>query len=400
MISFDEALQRVVAAAPRLPAERSVLRHAAQRVLAVDLRSRLSLPRFDYSERDGYAVDSGGLAGRAPFRLRVHQEILAGQPGVALPAGMAARIMTGAELPLGADAVVMQEDAVCQGDWIALAQRPTAGAYRRRRGEDLEAGALALAAGTRLSAGAIALAAMLGEGEVSVARRPRVVIIPTGDELALAGAELAPGQIFEANAAALEALAAQAGASVAAAAPVRDVATSIGEALEAGLEAADLLVTIGGVSVGERDLVRPALERAGVELEFWRVAIKPGKPLAFGRRGRTLTLALPGNPASALVTFALFGVPLLRALQGDSRPCPVWLPAAAGERVERTPEREQFLRARFVPDGARLLVQAHPQQASGAATSLALSEGLARVPRGSGPLPPDASIGVVRWSDL
>jgi molybdopterin molybdotransferase len=297
----------------------------------------------------------------------------------------------------------MQEHVTRSGDSIrfdAAPALPKPGQNVRRAGSDLARGAIALRAGTRLSPGAIALAAMLDRPEVTVARRPRISILSTGDELRGPGEAPRPGSIPESNSAALGALAAQAGADVRVAPIVRDDAEAIAHAIEEGLEGADVLVTIGGVSVGDHDLVRPALEKVGVALDFWRVAIRPGKPLAVGMRGTTRVLGLPGNPASALVTWAVFGMPLLRALQGDARPVPLPLRARLLGSLKRGPERTEFVRASLESDEHGILARAHDNQGSGAATNLAASDGLAIVPPGEGPRDPAALVDFVRWNDV
>jgi molybdopterin molybdotransferase len=261
-------------------------------------------------------------------------------------------------------------------------------------------GAVALAAGARLTPGAIALGAMIDCAEVEVARRPSVVVLCTGDELRPVGAQGSAESIPESNSAALLALAAQAGARGRAAPTVADEPEAVERALRGALEGTDLLVTVGGVSVGEHDLVRPALDRVGVSLDFWKVAIKPGKPIAVGRAGATRVLCLPGNPASALVTFGLFGMPLLRALQGDTRPSAPHLPAVLAAGRKRSPDRLELLRSSLAVLGGRLVARPHDNQASGAATSLAASDGLALVPPGPAPIEAGAPVEFVRWVDL
>ena len=294
----------------------------------------------------------------------------------------------------------MQERVQREGDVVQIDVRPQLGQHVRRAGEDLARHAIALPSGHRLSAGAIALAAMVGRGEVVVARRPRVTILCTGDELRSPGDDPRPASVPESNSAPLAALARQAGATVLVAPMIGDDPDETRRAIESALEDTDVLLTVGGVSVGDRDVVRPALERAGVTLDFWKVAIKPGKPLAVGRRDRVLVLGLPGNPASAIVTFALFGAPLLRALQGDAHPRPTVLPARLGSARPRSPDRLEFVRAALCVEGGALVARAHDNQSSGATTSLANSDGLAIVPPGEGPLAAGAAVDFLRWSDV
>jgi molybdopterin molybdotransferase len=399
MLAFEEARSRLLASVARLPAEAVPVAQAAGRVLAEDLVASEPLPAFDHSAMDGYAIASA-LEGAGPWSLPVRGESSAGRPASALAGGAACRIFTGAAVPAGADAVVMQEHVTREGDSVTITVRPRPGQNIRRAGEDIARGAVAIAAGTRLSAGGVALAAMLDRADVAVVRRPRVVVLCTGDELRPAGSAASPATIPESNSGALAALARQAGADVRVAPIVRDepgtVDRAIAEALEGG---ADVLVTVGGVSVGDYDVVRPALERAGVTLDYWKVAIKPGKPLAVGRRQATHVLGLPGNPASAIVTFALFGGPLLRALAGDARSVAQALPVRLEAARKRPADRMELVRATLHVEGGLLVARAHDNQSSGAATSLASSDGIAFVPAGEGPVAAGTLVDFLRWSD-
>jgi molybdopterin molybdotransferase len=399
VLSLDDALGRWLTGLPCLAAERVAVGDASGRVLAVDLVADRPLPPFDHSAMDGYAVASDDCGGASPFRFRVAGTSRAGDPPDAHTRGTACRILTGAAMPLGADAVVMQEHVTRDGDAITFPTAPKRGQHVRTAGEDIAVGATAIRAGTRLRPGAIALGAMLGRAELAVARRPHLTLLSTGDELVAPGDPMRPGAIPESNCAAIAALARQAGAVVRVAPIARDDEDATAIAVAGALEGADVLATIGGVSVGDHDHVRPALERAGVTLDFWKVAIKPGKPIAVGRRGATRIVGLPGNPASALVTFALFGMPLLRGLQGDTKPSPVLLPARLAATRRRSPDRLELVRATLVVDGGALVAVPHDNQASGAATSLAESDGLAVIPPGEQPLVGGAAVGFLRWAD-
>jgi molybdopterin molybdotransferase len=399
LLSFEEARSRLLAGVRGLASERVSLADAAGRVLAEGLVASEALPAFDHSAMDGYAVDPAGFAGDGPWALAVRGESSAGRPAPPLAPESACRIFTGAAVPAGADAIVMQENVTRVGDRVTLAARPKPGQNIRRRGEDIAIGAEAIARGTRLAAGAIALGAMLDRAEVAVARRPRVTIVCTGDELRPAGTAPTPATIPESNSGALAALARQAGAEVRVAPIVRDDPAAVDRALADALDGADVVVTVGGVSVGDYDVVRPALERAGVAIDYWKVAIKPGKPIAVGRRGDTYVLGLPGNPASAIVTFVLFGSPLLRALQGDASPVPPLLPVRLAHDRKRPPERLELVRCTLQVEGRDLVARAHDNQSSGAATSLASSEGIAFVPAGAAPMEPGTSVDFLRWSD-
>jgi molybdopterin molybdotransferase len=399
LLGFEEARARLLSHVRRLGPERVAVAETAGRVLAEDLLARDPLPPFDHSAMDGYAVAISDLTGGGPWVLDVAGESSAGREAPWLARGAACRIFTGAAVPERADAVVMQENATREGDVVRLSARPQPGQHIRRAGEDLAAGSVAIAAGTRLGAGGLALAAMLGRSELAVARRPVVTIVCTGDELRTAGDEARPASIPESNSAPLSALARQAGASVRVAPIARDDPRATVRAIEQALEGTDLLLTVGGVSVGDHDVVRPALEQAGVALDFWRVAIKPGKPIAFGRGPRADVLGLPGNPASAMVTFALFGMPLLRAMQRDARPLPLLLRARLVSARRRPAARLELVRAMLQLDSGMLAARVHDNQSSGAATSLAHSDGLAFVPAGEEPLQAGAFVDFLRWSD-
>jgi molybdopterin molybdotransferase len=403
MLSFDEARRTLLARAFFVSSERVTLADAAGRVLARDVVARHPLPGFDSSAMDGYAVacadfEAGPPGG--PWLVPVSGESAAGRGLDALTPASACRIFTGAPLPSNADAVIMQENVRREGDAIAIDARPRPGQNVRRAGEDVARGAIALASGERLSAGAIALAAMLDRSEVVVARRPRVTVLCTGDELRAPGDDPRPGSLPESNSAPVAALARQAGGVVRIAPIAGDDLRATQRAIEEALDATDVLLTIGGVSVGDHDVVRPALEGAGVTLDFWKVAIKPGKPLAVGSRGKAIVIGLPGNPASAIVTFAVFGAPLLRALQGDRQPLPMALPVRLGSTRKRSRDRLELVRAQLRVEGSALVARAHDNQSSGAATSLAGSDGLAFVPAGDGPVAADATVDFVRWSDV
>lgn len=396
MLSFDEALQRILASAPALPSERVELGHGIGRVLAEDLIAGSPLPGFDYSAMDGYAVATADFTGSGPWTLPVRGESKAGALAPTLAPASACRIFTGAPIPDGADAVVMQENVERAGDSAGFASAPALGAHIRRRGEDLAEGAPALTRGTRLTPFRIGLAAAVDRAELLVARRPRVTILCTGEELRSPGSPAVPGTIPDSNGPSLAALVASAGGLPRLAPRVGDTMPETEQALAAALRDCDLLLTVGGVSVGEHDLVRVALERVGVSLEFWKVAIKPGKPLAFGRTGDTLVLGLPGNPVSAQLTFALFGMPLLRAMQGDAKPLPARARARLQSALPHHPGRTGFYRVRLEGD----LAVTATNQASGSPASLAHSDALVVVPAESSGLAAGESVELIRLAEL
>ena len=399
MLSFEEARRTVLSDVPLVGNERVNLRDAAGRVLAKPIVARGPFPPFAASAMDGYAVSTDAFRGDGPWTLDVVAESRVGKMPDALVNGTACRIFTGAPVPAGADTVVMQEDVVREGARAVFKSAPARGTHIRELGEDIAEGAVALRPGTRLSAFQLALAASLDHPELVVAERPRVTIICTGDELRAPGEPPRPGTIAESNAIGLRLLAEQGGASVTVAPLVGDDLPATRSAVERALAASDLVVTVGGVSVGDHDVVRPALEQAGVALTFWKVAIKPGKPLALGRAGRVRVLSLPGNPASSMVTFAVFGLPLLRTMQGDDNPLPMFLRARLGARILHKPGRLEFVRSRLAITDGTLGVFPLPNQASGAVTSMAWSDAFAMVPADAASLAEGELLDVFRVGD-
>ena len=409
MLRFEEALARILAlGTPVLSSEVVPLEDAEGRVLAEDLVAAGDLPPFDYSSMDGYAVATRSLddaAAAAPFRLPVRGESRTGALPGPLEPGSTMRIFTGAAIPQGADAVVMQENVARDGDVAVLAQKPRPGQNVRRRGEDLAARSVAIARGTRLRPAHLSLAGALDRADVSVVKRPIVTILATGDELRRPGTDPLPGTIPESNTLALRAMARRAGASTRAHPYVRDDRVATERAFAAALEASDVVVTIGGVSVGDHDLVRPALEAVGVELDFWRVAIKPGKPLVIGRfpragRRDAVVVGLPGNPASAMITFAVFGVALLRALQGDAKPFPTFSRARMTRAHAHDPGRLELARAVLSQADHGYAVTTLGNQASGAVTTMAQADALVCIPEDATGVGAGDDVDVLLMSDL
>jgi molybdopterin molybdotransferase len=274
------------------------------------------------------------------------------------------------------------------------------GRFIRRRAEDLARGAIAIARGTRLRAAHVGIAAAADLAWLTVARRPVVTLLATGDELRILGTPDRPGTIAESNCVALRAMAERAGARVLVGPFVPDEAAATERAIDDALATSDVVVTIGGVSVGDHDLVRPALEKVGVTLEFWRVAIKPGKPLAVGRRGRATVIGLPGNPSSAMMTFALFGLPFLRALQGDTRTFPSPVPATLAADVRREPGRLEFARATLARGDQGWIATILPNQASGAVTTMAAADAVVLLPADRGALAAGTPVDALLLEDL
>ena len=347
MLSYDDALARILTAVSEpLEAESVGLEQARGRTLAQDFLAPSDLPPFDNSMVDGYAVRAasvGAASPTVPLCLPVGMEIAAGLwPTRALRAGEAARIFTGAPLPDGCDALVMVEDTDEEDGWVTL-RDPGSGRYIRRRGSDLAQGALALPAQTVLTAGTVGVLAALNQATTLCHRRPRVGILSTGDELIPVGTQpLAPGQIRDSNGPALTAAVEEAGGVVTLRLHAHDTIASVTEAF-AALAHCDLVLSSGGVSVGDHDHVKEVLEAQGT-LDFWRIAIKPGKPLAFGRLGDALFFGLPGNPVSSLVTFELFVRPVLKKLAGHTQLLRPQLQATLTTALPHAPGRREFVR--------------------------------------------------------
>jgi len=376
MLSVTEAAARIRGRVPCLGAEWVSLWDAEGRVLAREVTATRPLPPCDNSAMDGYAARSADL----PGTLQVVGEAAAGHPWMAaVAAGTAVRIMTGAPLPPGADTVVMQEDATRDGDRVTLPAAPV-GDHVRRAGEDVAVGELALSAGLRLHPGALTLLAALGLAKVEVAWRPRVAILSTGDELVDVEADPEFGQIVDSNAHGLAAAVRAAGGEPTYLGIVPDTRAATVDALATALEH-DAVITTGGVSVGTHDHVRDALDEAGVGLELWKVAMKPGKPVAFGVGPRgTPVFGLPGNPVSTMVAFELFVRPALLTMQCvvevDRPRTPVVLP----EGYAKPAGRAHYLRARLDRDGEHLIAQLHAKQGSAMISSMIGADALVEIP--------------------
>jgi molybdopterin molybdotransferase len=387
LLPLDEALQRLAAAAAahRIADVETVSTFEARgRVLAAEVRATIAVPGADNSAMDGYALRCADVPA-AGTALPVSQRIAAGHVGQALQPGTAARIFTGALVPEGADAVVMQEqcEALDGGAAVRVNTVPVPGLAIRRRGEDVAEGAVVLAPGLRLQPQALGLAASVGVATLPVLRRPRVAILCTGDELAMPGEPLKPGALYNSNRFTLRALAEAAGCAVTDLGNVPDRLDATREALRRAAEGHDLIVTSGGVSVGEEDHLKPAAQAEG-RLENWQLAIKPGKPLAFGAIRRpdgseALLVGLPGNPVSSFVTWLLAVHEVLAALQGLPGGLPPALPMVAGFDWPRPDKRREFLRVRVGADGRLVLFG---NQGSGVLTSTVWADGLVDVPPG------------------
>jgi molybdopterin molybdotransferase len=314
MITEEEALAKILSRTQPLPPRPLAIEEASGCFLARDVAARLPLPLFDNSAMDGYAVIAKDCVGGK--RLRVADEQPAGlDRHLRVRSGEAVRIFTGAPIPSGADAVVMQEDVIRESDQIIVNTEVEVGEFIRRRGCDLSEGQKILSAGERLRAENLALLAAQGFAEIEVGGMVRAAILSTGDELVPPGKPIQPGQLYESNSVLLRTLVAGTGARVELVRSVPDRAEELKTALSDGLKC-DVLIISGGVSVGDHDLVRPLLKEFGAEIDLWRVAIKPGKPFLFGRRGDCAIFALPGNPVSAFVTFLVFVRPAILKMMG------------------------------------------------------------------------------------
>lgn len=385
-LGLEEAQVRLLALAPLLPVEAVPTDAALGRFLAEDVRAARTQPAADLSAMDGYAL----APGEGPWALAGESRAGTPFPG-AIAAGQCVRISTGAIVPEGADRVLLQEDALRDGEMISAAELPPTGRHIRARGFDFHTGDLLLTRGNRITPGRLALALAAGHGTLAVTRRVRVAVMDSGDELARDPAACLPHQIPASNAAMIAAMLAPLGCEVTRLGPVADDRAALGAALQRA-EGADILVTSGGASVGDHDLIKPALAEWGAETAFWRVAIKPGKPLLVARRGAQVILGLPGNPVSSFVTAYLFALPLVRTAMGDPDPLPRAVTMLAGEDLPAIGPRREFLRA--VSDGES--VRLAGSQDSSALSALAAADCLIDRPAHAPPVAAGEPVRVFR----
>jgi molybdopterin molybdotransferase len=382
MLTFEQALERLLAGARTVQETESVpLLDAGGRVLAMPLVSTIDVPPHDNSAMDGYALRCADVPA-AGVRLAVAQRIVAGSVGQRLAPGTAARIFTGAPVPDGADAIVMQELCAREHDAagdVTINHVPHPGEWIRRRGEDIHSDAEILAAGTRLRPQEIGLAASVGVAALTVKRRLRVALFSTGDELTMPGEALPPGGIYNSNRFFLVELLRQLGCFVSDLGIIPDTLTATRAALNHAAAENDLILTSGGVSVGEEDHVRPAVAAEG-RLDLWKIAIKPGKPLAFGQVGAAAFIGLPGNPVSSFITFLLLVRPFVLACQGAAQAQPRSVNLVAGFNWPKPDSRREFLRARIGADGS---LELFANQSAGVLTSTVWADGLVDNPAGN-----------------
>jgi len=396
MLAVREALDFLLSAArPVAEVEKIPTLAANGRVLASAVVSGMNVPGHDNTQMDGYAVRAADCAG-GDATLTVTQRIPAGHVGQPLLPGCAARIFTGAMIPEGADAVVMQEQCEANDGLVTIRHTPKPGEWIRRTGEDISVGSVILAAGTRLRSQELGLAASIGMAELNVRRKLRVAVFFTGDELTMPGEPLAPGAIYNSNRFTLRALLENLGCEVRDFGIVPDSLEATRNVLRQAADGNDLIITSGGVSVGEEDHIKPAVEAEG-KLNMWQIAVKPGKPLAFGEVGQAFFLGLPGNPVSSFVTFLLFVRPFLLRLQGADAPAqPRGMMVRADFNWPKADRRNEFLRAKLNGQGG---LDLFPNQGSGVLTSTVWGDGLVDNPPGN-PIAPGDVVRFIPFSEL
>ncbi len=380
--------------------ERVPLRQALGRTLAEEVAAPIAVPGFDNSAVDGYAVRFDDLDPHGPTTLRCVDRIAAGHdPSGALTPGLAARIFTGAALPAGADVVIMQEDCQRDGDLVTIRPGIKRHANTRQAGEDVSRGAKVLKAGRRLGPADLGLLAALGFAEVPVRRRLSIALLSTGDEVREPGQPLAPRQIYDANRFILSGLLERLGVEVRDLGIVPDDPATLAAALRQAAETNDLIISSGGVSTGEEDHVRAAIANHG-SLYFWRLAIKPGRPVAMGQIGATPLAGLPGNPVAALLTFALVARPMIEALSGTEPHVAKRFPAIADFAYKKKTGRREYVRVSLQSGAGLPKLTRYPKEGAGMLTSLTETDGLAELSEETTRLEPGAEVPFMPYSEL
>lgn len=385
MLTMEKALDRILADATPLDETETIgLQAGFQRILAQPLTAAVDVPPRDNSAMDGYALHSDSLAAGVPVTLPVSQRVPAGSAPAPLEPGSAARIFTGGEIPAGANTVIMQENCETGGETVTINVAAEPGHHIRRQGQDIRTGSKLLARGHCLHAGDLGVLASVGIAEIEVFRRLKVAVLSSGDELVEPGNPLNPGQIYNANRYTLRGLLQSHGIGMIDLGQVADSPEHTLSALRDASHRADLVISTGGVSVGEEDHIKQAVEQSGT-LHLWKLAIKPGKPLAFGRIGETPFFGLPGNPVSTFVTFVVVVLPYLKKMQGRQDLTPATLKLPSDFYFTKNTTRDEFLRVRL--ENGKL--QRYPNQSSGVLTSVSWANALARVPMNTDVTPGD-----------
>lgn len=402
MLSVEQALERIRELTPSPRGKEKITLHESyQRVLATGVVAGFDVPPFRNSAMDGYAVRSADLQAAEPTLLKVAGKSFAGHPyDSPVNAGEAIRIMTGAVMPENADSVVMQEHVSVQGEQIEIPGGQAAGQNVRDTGDDLKRGEVVLKPGRKLNAADIGLLASMGIVEVEVFCRPRVAIFSTGDELQSLGTPLANGQIYDSNRYTLNALLQKTGVEIIDMGVLPDNEALISQAFHDAADAADIVITSGGVSVGEADYIKDTLMKLG-QVDFWKIAMKPGKPLAFGKLGNALLFGLPGNPVSVMVTFAIFTRESIRILSGADHQAAITLTATTQDDLKKRPGRREYQRGIYTrADTGALQVSTTGSQGSHILKSMSLANCFIVLPRQSGDIPAGTELEIIPFADI
>jgi molybdopterin molybdotransferase len=401
LLGVDAALTLIASrVAPVVETEIVPLAMAAGRILSRDLVATIDVPPHANSAVDGFAIAHADLASDRETILPVTGRAAAGHPlGRPVAGGEAIRIFTGASMPEGTDTVMMQEDCVVEGGRVRLKSGIKKGANRRHAGEDVAAGSIALPAGRRLAPADLGLAAALGQSRLPVYRPLRVALLSTGDEVREPGTPLAPGAIYDANRVMLAALLRGLGCAVSDLGICPDLAAGLADTLATAADGHDLIVTSGGVSTGEEDHVRTAIEKLG-RLDFWRLAIKPGRPVALGQVKGVPLVGLPGNPVAAALTFAILTRPLILRLAGAAMAPPLTFPVRAGFPWRKRPGRREYLRATLARENGAAVAQKYPRDGAGILSSIVQSDGFVVLDESLADLSPGMTVDFLPFSEV